>query len=70
MNNFVDAAIIVNEEADEFYKQPMFYALGHFSKFLVPGSFRIDNTASPSNVLDIVCAMRPDGTIAIVVLNR
>ena len=29
-NNFVDSAIIVNSTSDEFYKNPMFYALGHF----------------------------------------
>lgn len=29
-SNFVDSPIIVNAKADEFYKQPMFYALGHF----------------------------------------
>lgn len=30
VNNFVDSPIIVNEKKDEFYKQPMFYAMGHF----------------------------------------
>lgn len=34
VNNFVDSPIIVNSVADEFYKQPMFYVLGHFSKFV------------------------------------
>ena len=28
--NFVDSPIIVNGAKDEFYKQPMFYAIGHF----------------------------------------
>ncbi len=30
VNNVVDSPIIVNASANEFYKQPMFYALGHF----------------------------------------
>ncbi|KIH62099.1 O-Glycosyl hydrolase family 30 [Ancylostoma duodenale] len=30
VSNFVDSPIIVNGAADEFYKQPMFYAMGHF----------------------------------------
>jgi glucosylceramidase len=30
VNNFVDSPIIVNEKKDEFYKQPMFYTMGHF----------------------------------------
>ena len=38
VNNFADSPIIVNAERDEFYKQPMFYAMAHFSKFVTPGS--------------------------------
>ena len=30
VGNFVDAPIIVNADADEFYKNPMFYHMGHF----------------------------------------
>lgn len=32
IKNNVDSPIIVNSTANEFYKQPMFYVLGHFSK--------------------------------------
>uniref|UniRef100_A0A1I7VFG0 Glucosylceramidase n=1 Tax=Loa loa TaxID=7209 RepID=A0A1I7VFG0_LOALO len=42
VKNYVDAPIIVNATADEFYKQPMFYVMGHFSKFIPPGSVRIE----------------------------
>ncbi|XP_015794165.1 putative glucosylceramidase 4 [Tetranychus urticae] len=38
---FVDSPIIVNAEKQEYYKQPMYYALAHFSKFLKPGSTRL-----------------------------
>ena len=30
VKNFVDSPIIVNASSAQFYKQPMFYALGHF----------------------------------------
>lgn len=40
--NFVDSPIIVNTEDQEFYKQPMYYALGHFSKFIQENSIRVD----------------------------
>jgi glucosylceramidase len=30
--NFVDAPIIVNAKEGVFYKQPMYYALGHISR--------------------------------------
>lgn len=45
-NNFVDSPIIVNEESGEFYKQPMFYAMGHFSKFVDPGDQLLPSSVS------------------------
>jgi glucosylceramidase len=30
VNNVCGAPIIVNKDADEFYKQPYYYGLGHF----------------------------------------
>jgi glucosylceramidase len=48
-NNFVEAPILIDAEKDEFYKGPMFYVLGHFSKFVIPDSIRIgiDNSSIP-----------------------
>uniref|UniRef100_A0AAV1U1M7 Glucosylceramidase n=1 Tax=Peronospora matthiolae TaxID=2874970 RepID=A0AAV1U1M7_9STRA len=41
--NMVDAPIFVAERnGTEFYKQPMYYIMGHFSKFVPPGSRRIE----------------------------
>ena len=31
--NTVDAPIIVDEDVGEYYKQPMYYALGHVTRF-------------------------------------
>lgn len=45
VGNFVDSPIIVDAKKKEFYKQPMFYAMGHFSKFLPRGSQRIQMSA-------------------------
>ena len=41
--NYVDSPIIVNKETDEFYKNPMYYGLAHFSKFLPQNSVRIEH---------------------------
>lgn len=30
VGNNVDSAIIIDAENDQFYKQPMYYSLGHF----------------------------------------
>uniref|UniRef100_A0A2I3GE43 Glucosylceramidase n=1 Tax=Nomascus leucogenys TaxID=61853 RepID=A0A2I3GE43_NOMLE len=53
---------------DTFYKQPMFYHLDHFSKFIPEGSQRVGLVASQKN--DLVALMHPDGSAVVVVLNR
>lgn len=67
-SNFADSPIIVDENADEFYKQPTFYAIGHFSKFISRDSVRIK--LSQSSVIKSVGFKRPDGAIVIVLFNR
>ncbi|KAH8311657.1 hypothetical protein KR044_007405 [Drosophila immigrans] len=69
VNNTVDAPVIANTTTyTEFYKQPMFYIIGHFSKLVPEGSLRIE--AIPSNVnLDVVAFLRPDKQIAAVLFN-
>ncbi|XP_068623859.1 lysosomal acid glucosylceramidase-like [Battus philenor] len=42
--NFVDSPIIVDAKKKEFYKQPMFFAMGHVSKFVKRDSYRIEMT--------------------------
>ncbi|KAH7730963.1 O-glycosyl hydrolase family 30 protein [Aphelenchoides avenae] len=44
-SNYVDAPVVVNATSDEFYKQPTFYYMGHFSKFIRPGSKRVSVNA-------------------------
>lgn len=70
VRNFVDSPIIVDIAKDTFYKQPMFYHLGHFSKFIPEGSQRVGLLASQKNSLDVVALTRPDGSAVVVVLNR
>ena len=68
--NFVDAAIIVNTTANEFYKQPMFYALGHFAKFLPEGSIRIGVEPQEKNGVSAVAFQTPDSAVVIILYNR
>ncbi|KAJ8927687.1 hypothetical protein NQ314_019823 [Rhamnusium bicolor] len=67
-----DSPIIVNATAQEFYKQPMFYALGHFSKFVIPGSVRLDISCNhqQENNIKALAFLRPDNLIALVVFNK
>ncbi|XP_048525973.1 lysosomal acid glucosylceramidase-like [Dendroctonus ponderosae] len=68
IQNEVDGPIIVNTTSDEFYKQPMFYALGHFSKFVVTDSQRVAISTTDDD-LDVIGFVRPDGLVAVVILN-
>lgn len=40
--NNVDAPILVSDDGAEFFKQPMYYILAHFSKYLRPGAVRVE----------------------------
>ncbi|XP_050327113.1 lysosomal acid glucosylceramidase-like isoform X1 [Bactrocera neohumeralis] len=69
VSNFVDAPSIANMTSlNEFYKQPMFYTMGHFSKFIPEGSTRIAAERTNVNV-DTVAFLRPDGSVVVVVFN-
>ncbi|RLN21146.1 hypothetical protein BBO99_00009223 [Phytophthora kernoviae] len=76
VDNLVDSPILIDEEGGaEFYKQPMFYAMGHFSKFLPPDSVRVDLTASTSasstlTKVDRVAFLTPDNQVVFVLSNR
>lgn len=69
-HNFTDAPIIVNAKQDVFYKQPTFYVLGHFSKFIPKGSMRIDAALSGPSTLEAVAFKTPEHHIVVVVLNH
>jgi glucosylceramidase len=46
-----------------------FTALGHASKFVAPGAFRIDSTSLEQERLESVAFRNPDGSIVLMVLN-
>ncbi|GAB6023466.1 hypothetical protein CHUAL_008245 [Chamberlinius hualienensis] len=79
MDNFVDSPIIVNKTEDVFMKQPMYYALGHFSKFIPPG-FRVVNmpiVSADKDIEVVAAAIEKNSTlaninydVAAVVLNK
>lgn len=76
VNNIVDAFIIANDDFTEIYKQPLFYAVAHFSKFVVPNSKRIDiriavdgDDAAATN-LSSLAFLRPDGQIVAIFYNK
>uniref|UniRef100_A0A1I8BIS3 Glucosylceramidase n=1 Tax=Meloidogyne hapla TaxID=6305 RepID=A0A1I8BIS3_MELHA len=76
VKNYVDAPILVDGEKDLFYKQPMFYFIAHFSKFIPPGSVRINtslinlnNSINLLNKIDNVAFITPRGEKIIILIN-
>lgn len=70
IENYVDALIIVNADADEFYKQPTFYCVKHFSRFVPRGSVRIGITSQPRDDLSWTAFLTPEQEVVVVVYNR
>ena len=75
--SYVDAPIIVNASKQEYYRQPMWYVLSHFSKFLPPGSVRLEHKQQVYNAtgkepenLHTVCFRTPDGRNVLIALNQ
>ncbi|XP_037561777.2 lysosomal acid glucosylceramidase-like [Dermacentor silvarum] len=74
---FVDSPIIVNATAQEFYKQPMYYALGQFSKFLPMSTARVESHLeqahshdTPATNLEYTAFFTPNAGIVVIVLNK
>ncbi|CAG5024569.1 unnamed protein product [Parnassius apollo] len=69
--SYVDSPIIVDAVKGEFLKQPMFYAMGHFSKFIPRGSRRIRvEEKSSSKGTDEVAFVTPQNTVVLVIYNE
>lgn len=71
VGNFVDSPIIVNSSSGEFYKQPMFYAMGHFSTFLPRNSVRAKILTHQTNPdLFVTGFLTPENQKVVVALNK
>ncbi len=65
-----DTAIVVNKTSQGYYKEPFFYALGHFSKFLIPDSVKVHSTEkSRLDKFETTVFVRPDNATVIIALN-
>lgn len=77
VNNVVDAPIIVDEVGgEEFYKQGLYYVMGHFSKFLPADSVRVALNLSvvvgkeAAAKLDRVAFLTPEQQLVVILQNR
>ncbi|KOC59952.1 Glucosylceramidase, partial [Habropoda laboriosa] len=68
INNNVDAPIIVVPETDEFYKQPMYYALKHLSRFVERNSVRVSVTST--STVPATAFVTPSQEVVVVLYNN
>jgi glucosylceramidase len=70
--NECDAPLLLTPERDAFVKQPIFYALAHFARFLPPGSRRLAQPAASGATarVDVVAYLTPTRRLAAVLLNK
>ncbi|XP_076179657.1 lysosomal acid glucosylceramidase-like [Ptiloglossa arizonensis] len=68
LNNYIDAAIMVNPDKDEFYKLPIYYAIKHFSRFVNRDSIRVSITDTDS--IKSSAFETPSGEVVVVLYNR
>ena len=69
VGNFCDAPIMYDCESGRLNVRLPFHYLGHFSRFIQPGAMRVLTTRYTTD-LETVAFANPDGSHALVVLNR
>ncbi|MHB9132764.1 MAG: glycoside hydrolase family 30 protein [Armatimonadota bacterium] len=69
VNNLCSAPIIADTKAGTLYYHSSYYYIGHFTRFIRPGAQRIISAATRDE-LQTTAFQNPDGTIAVVVMNR
>jgi glucosylceramidase len=68
VGNFCDAPVIVDTGTKEVRFGPSFYYIAHFSRFVQPGAHRIGSGGTEG--LDSIAFRNPDGSLAVIVMNR
>ncbi|MFH6960933.1 glycoside hydrolase family 30 beta sandwich domain-containing protein, partial [Flavobacterium aquidurense] len=69
VGNFCFAPIHGDTAKDELIYTPMYYYIGHFSKFIRPNAIRV-STAVSRSYLQSTSFLNTDGTMSTVVMNH
>lgn len=68
-NNNQHPVVVINRKSSEITYTGLFYGLAHFSRFVRPGSFRIESSGEQEN-LNFCAFQNTNGKIVLNVLNR
>lgn len=69
-DNFNSAPVLINPNTDEVIYTPLYYLLGHFSKFIRPNAVRIDAKSSKIDGIIYTTAKNKDGSLVLVIYNN
>lgn len=69
VGNYCDAPILSDLGKDELIFNSSYYHIGHFSKHVKPGAFRIF-TKTVNEKVKHIAFLNPDGSIVIIILNE
>ena len=69
VGNLCSAPILADTKNDKVLFQNSYYYIGHFARFVKPGAERILCSTTRDNI-EATAFRNPDGTVAVVVLNR
>jgi glucosylceramidase len=69
VGNLCSAPILIDRANDALMHQSSYYYLGHFSRFIKPGAKRVLCATSRKD-LESTAFVNPDGSVAVVVMNR
>lgn len=69
VGNLCSAPILADRANDRLLHQSSYFYLGHFARFIKPGARRVLCAAS-RQALETTAFVNPDGSVAVVVMNR
>jgi glucosylceramidase len=69
VGNLCSAPIHYDRAARAIIYQPSYFYIGHFARFVRPGAFRVA-VANPREDLEATAFRNPDGSVAVVAMNR
>jgi glucosylceramidase len=69
VGNLCSAPIMADRATGELMLQSSYFYIGHFARFIRPGAQRV-LCASTRQALEATAFVNPDGTLAVVVMNR
>jgi glucosylceramidase len=69
VNNFCLAPVICDTRNGKVHYMNSYYYIGHFSKFIRPGAYRIACSSTSDDLL-ATAFLNPDGSVAVIILNK